>query len=278
MKIRLAFSTCPNDTFIFAAIANKLLNLGEFNFDITLTDIQELNRFAREDEVDMVKISYAAYPYVSDNYQMLLSGSALGRGMGPLVVAKQKNLPSNLAGATIAIPGTTTTANFLFSLAYPEATQKREYLFSEIEDAVLSNKVDVGVLIHEGRFTYAHKGLEKIADLGNFWEGYANAPIPLGGIAVRRSLPLEYKQRLAQLVSESVTFAWNNISQVQPYIKRYAQAMQDSVIQKHIDLYVNDYTLNLGEQGVAAVERFLHEAMKMPQYKNYELSSDVFVR
>ena len=277
MQIQLAFSTCPNDTFIFEALANNRLSDVSYSFDYALADIQELNRLALDAQVDMVKISYALYPMISENYQLLTAGSALGRGVGPLVVSKRKIYPDEVEHAKVAIPGETTTANMLFTLAFPKAKNKHVYLFSDIEEAVLQNEADVGVLIHEGRFTFEQKGLKKIIDLGDFWERTSSHPIPLGGIAVRRSLPEKVKQELNNLTRQSVEFAFANTQVVMPFIKKYAQEMDEQVMQKHISLYVNGFTIDLGEKGKQAVADLLNRSASFEQFKQYVLAEPIFV-
>ena len=277
MQIQLAFSTCPNDTFIFEALANNRLSDVSYSFDYALADIQELNWLALDAQVDMVKISYALYPMISENYQLLTAGSALGRGVGPLVVSKRKIYPDEVEHAKVAIPGETTTANMLFTLAFPNAKNKHVYLFSDIEEAVLQNEADVGVLIHEGRFTFEQKGLKKIIDLGDFWERTSSHPIPLGGIAVRRSLPEKVKQELNSLTRQSVEFAFANTQVVMPFIKKYAQEMDEQVMQKHISLYVNSFTIDLGEKGKQAVADLLNRSASFEQFKQYVLAEPIFV-
>lgn len=277
MQIQLAFSTCPNDTFIFEALVNNRLSDVSYSFDYALADIQELNRLALDAQVDMVKISYALYPMISENYQLLTAGSALGRGVGPLVVSKRKIYPDEVEHAKVAIPGETTTANMLFTLAFPNAKNKHVYLFSDIEEAVLQNEADVGVLIHEGRFTFEQKGLKKIIDLGDFWERTSSHPIPLGGIAVRRCLPEKVKQELNSLTRQSVEFAFANTQVVMPFIKKYAQEMDEHVMQKHISLYVNGFTIDLGEKGKQAVADLLNRSASFEQFKQYVLAEPIFV-
>ena len=207
MNLSIAFSTCPNDTFIFDALVNGRIPTGNLNFTKTLADIQALNSMALAGDVDIVKISFALYPLISEKYQILSAGAALGKGVGPLVISKRKIYPDEIQYAKVAVPGTHTTANLLFSLAYPEAINKQVFLFSDIEEAILDNEVDVGVIIHENRFTYVKKGLKKISDLGDYWETQTKLPIPLGGIAIKRALPQSIKQKVNQLVRTSVEFA-----------------------------------------------------------------------
>lgn len=277
MKISLAFSTCPNDTFIFDALVNRRVNNPWFSFSTFLADIQELNGLAAKGEVDLVKVSFALLPSISVNYQMLTAGSALGNGVGPLVISKRKIYPDELSDAKIAIPGEHTTANLLFSLAYPDAKQKKVLLFSEIEEAILENVVDAGVIIHENRFTYQQKGLTKIFDLGEFWEKETGLPIPLGGIAVRRSLPDEVKLRLNKLVRSSVEYAFANPSESYPFVRANAQSMDIEVMRQHIDLYVNHFSVDVGEKGRDAVKTLLGQAEKVNFVKTKVLCNPIFV-
>jgi len=185
MKLTLGFSPCPNDTFIFDAMVHGRIDTEGLEFDYFLADVEELNRKAFASEVDITKMSYHAYAYVADNYLILDSGSALGHKNGPLLISKRILQPSELAGARIAIPGKYTTANLLLSIAWPEALNKTEYLFSDIENALLNEEVDAGLIIHETRFTYYKKGLHKIADMGEYWEKLSGMPIPLGAIVIK---------------------------------------------------------------------------------------------
>lgn len=276
MKLSLAFSTCPNDTFIFEGIVNRKVWKDSLTFDVSLADIQELNSLALAGEVDIVKISYALYPLIRSNYQLLSAGSALGQGVGPLVVSRRKIYPDELPFVRVAIPGENTTANFLFSIAYPAARQKKVFLFSDIEEAVLTNEVDVGVVIHESRFTYQQKGLRKVIDLGEFWEGETKLPIPLGGIAVKRSLARDVKIAINELIRGSVTNAWVNPGDTLAYVSRYAQAMSIDVMQKHISLYVNNYTLDIGEIGRKAVLELLTRYNKAVNADSVQQYDDIF--
>ena len=258
MRLKLSFSTCPNDTFMFEALINQRIKMQGYSFDLKLADIEELNKLAFVGEPDITKISFNAFAKVSDKYQLLTSGSALGSGVGPLVVSKRTILPNEFDSAKIAIPGLETTANMLFSIAYPSAHNKKVYLFSDIEEAILSNEVDAGVIIHENRFTYQQKGLTKIIDLGEFWENQTGLPIPLGGIAIRRSLPESVKLDVNSMLRQSIEFAFNNPKISYPYIRRYAQTMEEEVMYKHIQLYVNSYSIDLGDNGKKAIQ-FLYK-------------------
>lgn len=275
MNLSLCFSTCPNDTFMFDALVNKRIDLQGLKFDVALADIEELNKNALRAIPDITKISINAYGAVSENYQLLSSGSALGRGVGPLVVSKRKIYPDEVRYAKIAIPGVQTTANLLFSLAYPDANDKKVYLFSDIEDVVLSNEMDVGVVIHETRFTYQKRGLIKLNDLGDFWETETGLPIPLGGIAIRRDLSQNVKVLVQQLIAQSVNFAFANPDLSTNYVRTYAQEMDVEIMRKHIQLYVNSYSADLGDSGRSAINFLLEKGRSLKFFD--QLVTPVFV-
>jgi len=260
MKLTLGFSPCPNDTFIFDALVHQRLATNDLDFDVLLADVEELNQKAFRTELDITKLSYHAYAHLTEKYQLLPAGSALGNNCGPLLIAKREMHPEELVSARIAIPGKYTTANFLLSLAYPQATNRYETLFSNIESDVLDGKADAGLIIHENRFTYREKGLVKIQDLGEYWEQDTGLPIPLGGIVVRRDLPEQVKQQVSRLMTESVQQARNNPDQTRSYVRQYAQEMDEDVMYEHINLYVNEYTQNLGERGRQAIELMFKRA------------------
>jgi 1,4-dihydroxy-6-naphthoate synthase len=255
MKISLGFSPCPNDTFIFDALVNKKIDTEGLEFEAVLEDVQTLNAWSNEGRLDITKLSFPALFQNFDKYQILNSGGALGNGVGPLLIARRMVDVPDVTHAKIAIPGEQTTANFLLSFAFPMAKNKIPMLFSEIEDAVLNKQVDLGVIIHENRFTYQQTGLHKIVDLGELWEDRVKVPIPLGAIAVRKTLPFEIQKKIDSLIKKSVEFSFQNYPVLSPFIKEHAQAMEEDVMRKHIELYVNDYTKELGEKGQAAVEK-----------------------
>lgn len=263
MRLKLNFSTCPNDTFMFGALVLGKIDTRGLQFDVHLADIDELNKCTEQGIPDISKLSYGAVPFVANNYQLLTSGSALGNGVGPLVVSKRKIYSDEIPFARIALPGDHTTAHLLFNLAYPNVADKKFYLFSDIMDVVLSNAADVGVIIHESRFTYEQKGLLKIADLGDFWETKTGLPTPLGGILVRRDFSDELKYTMNQLVKESIEYAFNNPKEIMSYVTQYAQEMDRDIMQKHIDLYVNKYSLDLGENGKLAVVELLKSSDRL---------------
>lgn len=253
MKLSIGISPCPNDTFIFDAIHNQRLDLGELQFDFHMLDVEQLNRAALEGKFDVTKLSYFAFTQMSDNYQMLRSGGALGHNCGPLLVSHDPNLKLN-EQSKIAIPGIHTTANFLLTKAYPFLTQKTETLFSEIESAVSSKKFDAGLIIHESRFTYMDKGLQLVKDLGQYWEEQTQTPIPLGGIVIKRNLPEDVKVKVNQLIADSVSFAFSNPAASKTFVQQHAQEMEEEVVNAHIALYVNSLSVDLGEQGRKGVD------------------------
>lgn len=258
MKLTLGFSPCPNDTFIFDALVNKKIDTGEFEFNVLLEDVQTLNEWAMEGRLDVSKISYGALTGVLKEYILLNAGGALGKGTGPLLITKYdvKNRET-VDDMLVAVPGKNTTAHVLFSLAFPQVKSKKFMVFSDIEDAVLSGDVDAGVIIHENRFTYEEKGLKKIMDLGEFWEQQTGFPIPLGGIVMKRSFDEPVRRRVDELIKQSLNYAFANYPEVSEYVRKHAQEMEEKVMRQHIDLYVNNYSLELGAVGRAAIEKFL---------------------
>lgn len=252
--ISLAFSPCPNDTFIFAPLVHGWIDQERLAFDYRMADVEELNRWALEERTDMIKVSYHTWLSLRDRYELLESGSALGFGNGPLLVAKSRIPVNRMAEMRVALPGEHTTAHLLFSLAFPQVTRKEFMLFSEIESAVLSGVVDAGVIIHENRFTYEHKGLVKLMDLGEFWEEKSSSPIPLGGIIARRRLGKVTVDKLNRVMRRSVQFAMENPEDAMEFVRAHAQELDDDVIRKHINLYVNRFTLDLGEEGSRAIQ------------------------
>ncbi|MGD0712325.1 MAG: 1,4-dihydroxy-6-naphthoate synthase [Bacteroidales bacterium] len=275
-KITLGFSPCPNDTFIFDAMVHGKIDTEGLSFDYILADVEELNRRASNNDLDVTKLSYFAFAFISDNYQLLNSGSALGYKCGPLLISK-KDIPlAELKKYSVAIPGKHTTANFLFSIAFPDATNKKEILFSDIEDAILQDKVDAGVIIHENRFTYGQKGLVKLIDLGEYWESQTEMPIPLGGIAIKRSLADEIKKKVDRVIRRSVEYAFANPRSAYDFIKSNAQEMNEEVMYKHIELYVNKFSIDLGEEGKNAVDTMYKKAIQ--QGIIHHLADDIFVR
>jgi 1,4-dihydroxy-6-naphthoate synthase len=258
MKITLGFSPCPNDTFIFDALVNKKIDTGDFEFEVLLEDVQTLNQWAKEGKLDLSKISYGVLPKITNDYVVLHSGGALGKGVGPLLISSQlavgswQEIQDVVNASTIAIPGEDTTAHFLFSQAFPNATNKVFMRFDEIENWVSDGK-GLGVIIHENRFTYQQKGLHKIIDLGDYWEQTTGNPIPLGGIVAKRSLDATHIQSIDALIRQSLEYAFAHFPTVTEYVRCHAQEMSEDVMRQHIDLYVNEYSLALGEKGKEAV-------------------------
>lgn len=260
MKLTLGFSPCPNDTFIFDAMVHNRIDTEGLSFDLVMEDVEALNHRALRRELAVTKLSYHAFAHLVDDYALLESGSALGNGVGPLLIAKSLDVKNILNQSLVAIPGKYTTANFLFSLAFPKAQNKQEFVFSEIELAVLRGDVAAGVIIHENRFTYQNHGLVKLIDLGEFWESTTSMPIPLGGIVVRRDLPFEVQQKMERVMKRSVEYAFAHPSESYDFVAQHAQEMDESVRQRHIDLYVNHFTEGLGKQGRAAVSMLFEMA------------------
>jgi 1,4-dihydroxy-6-naphthoate synthase len=265
MKFTIGFSPCPNDTFIFDALINKKIDTEGFEFEAVLEDVQTLNNWAIEKRLDISKISYGVLPLVLNNYKVLNSGGALGKGVGPLLISAREieNLSTAIESLDIVIPGINTTAHMLFLYAFPTAKNKRFLVFNEIEEAVLSGKADAGVIIHESRFTYQDKGLTKLMDLGEYWEKETGAPIPLGGIIVKNEIDKSVQQKVDRLIRKSLDYSFKNYPEISSYISQHSQEMSEDVMRKHIDLYVNNFSLNLGEEGKAAVHTLLDVYSKM---------------
>src|SRR6478735_4071504 len=258
MKLSLGFSPCPNDTFIFDALVNNKIDTDGFEFDVMLEDVQTLNEWALHQKLDVSKISYGVLPLVMHNYTLLGSGGALGKGVGPLLIAASNIDTKHINYKLIAIPGVNTTAHLLFSLAFPNAQNKVFKVFNEIEDAVLNKEVDAGVIIHENRFTYQEKGLFKLMDLGDYWETKTRLPIPLGGIIAKKSIDSDTIVEIDGLIRKSVEFAFkHNYPKLSGYVKKHAQEMSEKVMRQHIDLYVNNFSISLGNDGRKAVGKLL---------------------
>ena len=265
MKLTLGFSPCPNDTFIFDALVNHKIDTGGLEFDVVLEDVQTLNEWALQEKLDVTKISFGVLPLLLNHYTVLNSGSALGKGVGPLLVSNKILDNPSLEDATIAIPGENTTAHLLFSLAYHSVKKKKYMVFHEIENAILDGIVDAGVIIHENRFTYQQKGLKKIMDLGEYWEQQLQIPIPLGGIVAHHRLSENTRLQVDQLIRKSVEYAFEKYPLISDYVQLHAQEMEQEVMKQHIDLYVNDYSINLGTEGRAAIKKLLEVAKKESQ-------------
>lgn len=253
MKLTLGFSPCPNDTFIFDAMVHGRIDTEGLEFDYFLTDVEDLNRKAFTADVDITKISYHAYSYVAQNYLILDAGSALGHRNGPLLISKRRIGISEISNLRIAIPGKYTTANLLFSIAWPEVSNKTEILFSAIEDALLREEFDAGLIIHETRFTYYKRGLHKLADMGEYWETLTGLPIPLGAIVIKRTIPEEIALKVNRIVRRSLEYAYKDSFASYDFVAGNAREMESTVMNNHIKLYVNEYTLDLGLKGREAI-------------------------
>ena len=260
-KLTLGFSPCPNDTFIFDAMVHGKVDTEGLQFDVIMEDVETLNRKAFQKKIDISKLSYAAYARVINDYVLLDSGSALGEGVGPLVISKSSKFKVQ-SSSRIAMPGNFTTANFLFSIFFPEARNKTEMVFSGIEDTVLTGKADAGVIIHENRFTYKQKGLKKVCDLGELWEKETKQPIPLGGIAIKRSFPKNIQFKVNRIIRRSVEYAIANPASSSEFVREHAQEMDEEVRKKHIALYVNEYSVDLGIKGRKAIESMFVKAVE----------------
>ncbi|MEZ4829160.1 MAG: 1,4-dihydroxy-6-naphthoate synthase [Bacteroidia bacterium] len=265
MKITLGFSTCPNDTFMFDALVHGKIDTGDIQFEVVLADIFHLNQMALRGELDMVKISYNTYGQVIDQYQLLNAGSALGNQCGPLLISRRPLSIKEIAeqNLVVGIPGVNTTANLLLGYYAPQIANKRELIFNEIMPALIEGTIDAGVIIHENRFTYQNFGLRLIQDLGEYWEEKTSLPIPLGAIVAKKSLGEKTIRTLQILMRESVSFAFSHPESSYEYVSFHAQEMDPAVMKAHIDLYVNDYSLNLGENGIKAVKEVLSAGEKM---------------
>lgn len=261
MKLTLGFSPCPNDTFIFDALIHHKIDTDGLTFEVTYDDVETLNQKAMKGQLDITKLSFHAFAYAVSQYALLDAGSALGFGVGPLLISHKydqetlaEKIKSDPASIRVGIPGKYTTANFLLGIAYPDLQHKQELVFSEIETALLEDQIDLGLIIHENRFTYQDKGLTKIVDLGDYWEKLTGCAIPLGGIVINRNLTREVQLKVNRLIRESVEYAFAHPKSSIGFIREHAQAMDEAVMYKHIELYVNKYSINLGTEGRNAVD------------------------
>jgi 1,4-dihydroxy-6-naphthoate synthase len=257
MKLTLGFSPCPNDTFIFDAMVNHKIDTKGLAFEVMLEDVQTLNQWAQEGKLSITKLSYGVLPLVLDKYCVMNSGSALGKGVGPLLISTSINNNQPIEDLLVAIPGENTTAHLLFSMAYPQAKNKVFLRYDEIENFVLANK-GLGVIIHENRFTYEAKGLKKIIDLGDYWENKTGNAIPLGGIVIKKEIDISTQHTIDTLIKKSIEYAFSNYPLLNDYIRSHAQEMSEPVMRQHIDLYVNEYSLDLGDMGKNAILKLLN--------------------
>ena len=261
MKLTLGFSPCPNDTFIFDALIHHKIDTDGLTFEVSYDDVETLNQKAMKGQLDITKLSFHAFAYAASQYALLDAGSALGFGVGPLLISHKFNaetlaerLKTDPESLRVGIPGKYTTANFLLGIAFPELQNKQELVFSEIENALLEDQIDLGLIIHENRFTYQDKGLIKIVDLGDYWEKLTGCAIPLGGIVINRNLDRDVQLKVNRLIRESVEYAFAHPKSGIDFIREHAQAMDEAVMFKHIELYVNKYSINLGVEGRKAVD------------------------
>ena len=271
MKLILGFSPCPNDTFIFDAMVHHKIDTEGLEFEVIFADVEQLNKWAFEGKLDVTKLSYHAFTHCVNAYALLDSGSALGNNCGPLLIKKANTILT--PESKIAIPGKYTTANMLLSIAFPEYKNKVETLFSDIEKDVLDGMVDAGLIIHENRFTYLDKGLIKVKDLGEFWDDKTKLPIPLGGIVVKRNLPSEIQKKVERVLRKSVEYAFENRDSSAEYVKQHSQEMEKEVIDAHIHVYVNKFSVSLGEKGREAVEK----VFEIVHFKNFPKISKIFL-
>lgn len=267
MKLTIGFSPCPNDTYIFEALVNQRFDLQGIEYEVILADVEELNKMAQSAQLDITKISYGAVPTLCPDYQILNSGSALGHGNGPLLISKEPIDIQDIEGLKIAIPGANTTANMLLNYFFPKAQNKHEVLFSDIEKEVINGNFDAGLIIHENRFTYQDRGLHKIIDLGAYWEEKTQLPIPLGGIAIKRNIDQRIQHQVDQHIFQSLSIANKDVRPALPYIREHAQAMSEEVMLKHIELYVNEFSLSLGKQGKLAIENLYKHTINKTSFE-----------
>lgn len=259
-KLTIGFSPCPNDTFIFYGLINGKVDSRGIEFSARIEDVETLNEMALKGELDVTKVSYHALGYLQENYALLRSGGAIGRGCGPLVVARPKTGLSDIKTGPVAVPGRLTTAYLLLSIYDPAIRNIMVMTYDTIMQSVSGGEVKAGVIIHESRFTYPLYGLTKLIDLGEWWEGHTDLPIPLGGIIGKRVLGRDILLGIEASIRESIRYARLHPDEVMPYCRCYAQEMDVSIMKGHIDLYVNDFTMDLGTTGLAAVRRLLDDA------------------
>jgi 1,4-dihydroxy-6-naphthoate synthase len=267
MKLKIGISPCPNDTFIFHALLKNLIDVGTFEFETTFADVQSLNEGAQAGDFDIVKISYGNLWNVQSKYGLLYSGGAMGYGCGPLLLSTKSN--SLDPDIPVGVPGENTTANSLlrFWATGESVTYKTEYaVFDELYHGLLNGDRIQSLVIHENRFTYEQDGLHLICDLGEYWEMKTEAPIPLGGIVIRRDLGTDVARQVDGLIRRSVEFAWDNPGKSESFIREHAQETKESVVKSHIGLYVNDFSAHMGDKGKVAIERL--QQLIAPEFDN----------
>jgi len=278
MKLSLGISPCPNDTYIFDALIHGKIDTEGLEFTTRLEDVETLNNLAIEGALDITKVSYGVVFQLISQYRILEAGSALGKGVGPLFVSKTIGHENEIdpSKVRVALPGIHTTAHLLFSLAYPEIKNKSFVPFHVIEDMVISGAVDAGVIIHENRFTYQQKGLTKLKDLGDVWEKRTGAPIPLGGILVRNSFDLHLATKINRVINRSLAFANGQADTLPAFVTENAKEMKEEVMRNHISLYVNEFSLALGEAGRLAVLELINASAALNQ-KNLPEGLNMFL-
>lgn len=279
MRLTLGYSPCPNDTFIFDALVNKKIDSEGLEFEVVLEDVETLNEWALQGKLDITKLSFPAFFQSLDKYTLSDAGSALGKGVGPLLISKYeaKSTKYEIDEKTIAIPGINTTANLLLSFAFPDAIKKMPMIFSAIEEAVLAGQTDLGVIIHENRFTYQQKGLHKVIDLGEYWEQKMKLPIPLGGIAVKKTVDKLTSLKVDKLIRKSIEYSFARYPMISDYVKQHSQTMSEEVMRQHIDLYVNDFSSELGKEGKQAIEKLYEVFLSMKQSEFSHSTSQLFL-
>jgi 1,4-dihydroxy-6-naphthoate synthase len=276
MQLTIGFSPCPNDTYIFDALVNKKIDTQGLVFKVVLEDVETLNQWALQGKLDITKLSFPTLFQCLKNYSLLDAGTAMGKGVGPLLITAPAKESGDIQKSRIAIPGVHTTANMLLNFAFPQATNKVPMLFSEIEDAIIRGDVDLGVIIHENRFTYQQRGLLKIADLGEYWENETGLPVPLGGIAINRRTST-VAARVEGLIRKSLEYANARNPEITDYVKQHSQTMSEEVMRQHINLYVNEYSLALGKTGREAIEKMFSVYSSMNGMPAGGSSEDLFL-
>jgi len=268
-NISLGFSSCPNECFIFDAIVHRKIDMEGLSFDYHIADVEELNKKALQEEIDVTKISFNAFTKLSKQYSLLRAGAALAKDCGPLIISKKEQSRKELEDIVIGIPGENTTAAMFLSIFYPEITQKKVYVFNEIEDAIENNEIDWGLIIHENRFTYQEKGFIAIDDLGKRWHNKYNLAVPLGGIIVNNRLGKERIQKINRVLQRSVVFAFDNPNSSVNFVKKHAQGLDAEIIKMHIELYVNDFSVDLKKEGIDAVKKLFEKAKEYKYINDY---------
>lgn len=263
MTLRFGFTPCPNDAFAFHALAHGLVS-APFDVEPVLLDIEELNRRAAGAELELTKLSFGAAAAAGDRYRLLRSGAALGRGVGPLVVAREAGALDDVVGKRIAVPGRETTAFLLLRLAAPELGEVVELRYDRILDAVVSGEADAGLIIHESRFTYAEHGLVSVADLGELWEESTSLPVPLATICARTDLEESERAEAEAAIRRSVEHAFAHPDASAAYVAEHAQEMSPEVCRSHIELYVNEFSTDVGDAGLAAIEALTTKGVTLP--------------